>query len=720
MSLNKRDALLVLLVGIFSIFFGKKITLSRDEPASTTSNNISQRRAGTETGDTLYDWAQWNSFVQNNAVERGYDVIGGATIRGGRAARDIRAGEHFIRLDLDAAFSMRTIESDPVLREALGFNSQLYREVIPSAIEAQNLEYEHPWEHAVPLALLHHISLPEKSSRYWGYLEELRQTDLSAQPAFHLPEFVFEKFPELFNSEDDKADWITIDWDWQEMYTIMSRRSRRHLEINFPDLFGPHILVRGQPILSDDNQLWASQLFYSRYWGQDLDLFGDGKSSTQGAMLPIMDSLNYAFDSPVDCGVSGGPKEGGNFFSCWTKSPIQKGDAIVWKYSETTDMQTAIRSWGFYHPNMLNGRPAKPSAAIQENRETATVRKAPVLRKIDENYVETGDALYDWAAMNPFINNVNGAVTRGFNEINGQMIRGTVAARDIEAGEEYIRLELDAAISLRTIDKDPVLQNVLGTQSEYFNEILPVAYAATNMKFDDRYEYILPLAILYHASLPGRESPWWGYISEMLDADLSYHPSSLTPEDMFENFPDVFDNDGFRDVWMKQDDDWVEAYYIISRRTRRFLEKNYPDIFGPQILVRGQPILSQDNQLWACQLFVTRFWGEDYDIFSNNRIANHGAMLPVMDSYNYAWDSAGGHLCGVSDGRDENGNYYYRCKTSRAIKKGSPLRFQYSVDVCRSDAIRTWGFFVLEMPLCDHEHHSRSQGGDSRGKAEQK
>lgn len=93
MSLNKRDALLVLLVGIFSIFFGKKITLSRDEPASTTSNNISQRRAGTETGDTLYDWAQWNSFVQNNAVERGYDVIGGATIRGGRAARDIRAGE---------------------------------------------------------------------------------------------------------------------------------------------------------------------------------------------------------------------------------------------------------------------------------------------------------------------------------------------------------------------------------------------------------------------------------------------------------------------------------------------------------------------------------------------------------------------------------------------------------------------------------------------------
>ena len=61
-----------------------------------------------------------------------------------------------------------------------------------------------------------------------------------------------------------------------QAYHIFARRTRRHLERSAPDIFGPHILVRGQPILSDENQKWASQLYYTHYWGEEYDLMGDG------------------------------------------------------------------------------------------------------------------------------------------------------------------------------------------------------------------------------------------------------------------------------------------------------------------------------------------------------------------------------------------------------------------------------------------------------------
>jgi len=63
----------------------------------------------------------------------------------------------------------------------------------------------------------------------------------------------------------------------QRRYFILNRRTRRFLEKNFPDVFGPQVLVMGMSILSDENLIWASQLFYSHYWGESYDLNGDGK-----------------------------------------------------------------------------------------------------------------------------------------------------------------------------------------------------------------------------------------------------------------------------------------------------------------------------------------------------------------------------------------------------------------------------------------------------------
>ena len=43
----------------------------------------------------------------------------------------------------------------------------------------------------------------------------------------------------------------------------------------------------------------------------------------------------------------------------------------------------------------------------------------------------------------------------------------------------------------------------------------------------------------------------------------------------------------------------VQMYYVVTRRNRDYLEKKFPDIFGPHIQVRGSSILSTENQIWA-------------------------------------------------------------------------------------------------------------------------
>ncbi|GMH99462.1 hypothetical protein TrVE_jg3860 [Triparma verrucosa] len=720
-SISANHVLVVILVAVLSKLLLDnhgylKLTLgSLGVPLSSIPNPVASPYTSniSSTSDPLYTWASTFPGITSNAIARGYDVLSnGAKVRGVSASRPIKSGEHFIRLSLTSGFTMRTIESDPILKPILGYGSKLYNEVIVDAINAQNLEYEHPWEHAIPLALLHHFSKPKGASEYWGYLDELSKTDLSSQPAFNTPSEIFERFPELFESNESKSDWINTDHKWVEMYTIMSRRCRLHLESSYPSIFGPDILVRGESILSDENQKWASQLFYSRYWGQEFDLFDSGKTGNHGVMLPVMDSLNYGDHDNIDCGVSGGVEEGGNYFSCVAAADIEEGESLTFRYSDDTCKEVSIRSWGFYSPKMGPCREDK-KPEVKRNSPPPPIKKKPRAKENDRPYVDTGDNLYDWSRTKPLINNVNDAIERGFNDVgNGLMVRGAVAARDIEAGEEYIRLELDAAINLRTIEDDPVLKNLLGFSSSYYRAVLPAAYSATNLDFTDPFEYILPMAMLYHFSLEEkakRSSPYWGYMDELMDADLSRHPAQLSPEEVFDLFPEVFENKETRALWGRQDDNWQEAYHILARRTRRHLERAAPDIFGPHILVRGQPILSDENQKWASQLYYTHYWGEEYDLMGDGVVKQNGAMIPVMDSLNYGWNDD--IECGSVDVPDENGDYYYRCMTHVPIKKGEPLVFTYSYGVCRLDAIRTWGFYHEEMPLCDGEHAGTTSGG---------
>ena len=73
---------------------------------------------------------------------------------------------------------------------------------------------------------------------------------------------------------------------------------------------------------------------------------------------------------------------------------------------------------------------------VKRNTPPPPIKKKPRAKENDRPYVDTGDNLYDWSRTKPLINNVNDAIERGFNDVgNGLMVRGAVAARDIEAGE---------------------------------------------------------------------------------------------------------------------------------------------------------------------------------------------------------------------------------------------------------------------------------------------
>lgn len=328
--------------------------------------------------------------------------------RGARAARRIAAGETFLRLNIDQVFSLASVNRDPVLGSSIGRGSEYFEEVLPRAIEAQSMSLNFNDEYILSLAILYHISLGSQSS-YWGYMTELLNADVSGQGIYLSWEEVGSRFPDF-----DEDAWSSEQEEWEEMYFVIGRRTRKHLERNFPDLWGPHVTVRGMPILSMENQVWASQIFYSRYWSNTeashKDLSGlsglsgppqvgqrckakfkgdgkyypgvigelnedgtfrvnfddgdvdkkvelkdisedDGSENGHAFLLPFADSLNYGL-SCITCDFSHQDEEEGPIFACWAECDVEAGEALVWEYSSTTCKEQSLRAWGMATPNM--------------------------------------------------------------------------------------------------------------------------------------------------------------------------------------------------------------------------------------------------------------------------------------------------------------------------------------------------------------------------------
>ena len=105
------------------------------------------------------------------------------------------------------------------------------------------------------LAPLYHASLG-RASRYSGYINNLMATSLSSDSLFISEADVAEMYPNML----DAGKWGREAMNYEEYYFKSTRRNRAYQEINYPDLFDPHVLVGEEPILSDFNQIWVSRI----------------------------------------------------------------------------------------------------------------------------------------------------------------------------------------------------------------------------------------------------------------------------------------------------------------------------------------------------------------------------------------------------------------------------------------------------------------------------
>ena len=148
------------------------------------------------------------------------------------------------------------------------------------------------------LAPLYHASLG-RASRYSGYINNLMATSLSSDSLFISEADVAEMYPNML----DAGKWGREAMNYEEYYFKSTRRNRAYQEINYPDLFDPHVLVGEEPILSDFNQIWASRINLSRQWGEAMshgDLHGDDVEAR--LMIPVADCLNHKA-SCIVCGA---------------------------------------------------------------------------------------------------------------------------------------------------------------------------------------------------------------------------------------------------------------------------------------------------------------------------------------------------------------------------------------------------------------------------------
>ena len=334
---------------------------SSSSPA-TLKAAFEQRAASSKTPPNFLAWAE-GFGIDTSAVKFGQNKLGNHSIRGLQAARDIEANTFFLLMPLNKTFTVYVVNTDPVLRKVLGKDSVYFNEVVPEILAGDTMEW-HIDELLLPIAILYHASLGHDSP-YSGYIDMLMSTDLSNDGTFLGEADVAERYPDMI----DAQGWQKENWAYEEFYFKYTRRSRAHLETNHPDLFGPHVLVGGEPILSDMNLIWASRIQISRQWsGDDIshdDLHGDNGSAR--LMIPVADLTNHQ-NSCVSCGshwdwvlVDGETNkwmesEEEVKFGCFAECEIKEGEDIVFPYTKLEHRQcyeTGLRNWGFVDTTLM-------------------------------------------------------------------------------------------------------------------------------------------------------------------------------------------------------------------------------------------------------------------------------------------------------------------------------------------------------------------------------
>ena len=129
------------------------------------------------------------------------------------------------------------------------------------------------------------------------------------------------------------------------------------------------------------------------------------------------------------------------------------------------------------------------------------------------------------------------------------------------------------------------------------------------------------------------------------------------------------------------------------------LSKDFPELFGNHIFVKGRPIASRDNYAWALTMVASRTWGPemftslgDKDVLHYMKDEEIHVLSPVAELMNFG--SGGGCIeCegwyaerGLSDPETMS----FVCKITCPIKKGEEAKYWYNDD-CKQGETMTMG-----------------------------
>jgi hypothetical protein len=203
-------------------------------------------------------------------------------------------------------------------------------------------------------------------------------------------------------------------------------------------------------------------------------------------------------------------------------------------------------------------------------------------------------------------------------------VRGLAATRNIDVGEVIISVPYHALLTLHTtIDHDPVLSQILGTEQRIKNGWTlhqtgihaNVQSGKEIIESTSYYEIaLLVVALLYHVSL-GRLSPLWFYVDVLLNAPVNHMPFLWSEEKIQTEF--------HLDDWEMQQGTSLELVKLvrgIKKDVREMYDSIMPvlmeqhgEIFAPKIGNGGKIdeegwMFSYSRFQWAFAMVNSRHW----------------------------------------------------------------------------------------------------------------
>lgn len=331
-------------------------------PTDLTEEDIEKMRQGNE----MLSWISSPSTLGIShtftASYFNYTSVGGPSkLLGVRASKDMKPNDVVVKIPFNSLMTWHTVESDPVLKEAMGEKSKAYTDTLARFMNGDKIDADF---YLLPVVLLYHMSLGEKS-KYHKYLTYIADTDVSNFPVFLNSSTLSRLYPPSdFPNIEHQATSDNI------FFTNFHNIILQPLAKSFPSTFSPTITVRGNPILSLQNYAWAYAMISSRVWGGDTFESTSVRSvvpylhdSHLHMMSPVAELMNFGSTGGcIDCeGVYDNPGEPDPkrmSFVCKAECEVKEGEEVLFWYNDDC-RQDFARTYGFWTEEIKDCRDKK-------------------------------------------------------------------------------------------------------------------------------------------------------------------------------------------------------------------------------------------------------------------------------------------------------------------------------------------------------------------------